>query len=183
MHQLQRSWFDPGIRRHNGIWGAADEAVLNIVRKYSTVPWTILSFYISSPKLSIVSCYIYTQRTVFFLHFYPWAHIFSSVFNPELTFFLTFLLLSSPFFLHFYPLAHFFSKIFTSELTLFLTFLTLSWHFFLHFAPELTFLANFNSLSCPFFKLIYPFSCPFLLHIYLQNCNFFLCLVFSILSS
>ncbi len=33
MHQLQRSWFDPSIRRHNGIWGAADEAVLNIVRK------------------------------------------------------------------------------------------------------------------------------------------------------
>ncbi len=34
MHQLQRSWaFDPSIRRHSGIWGAADEAVLNIVRK------------------------------------------------------------------------------------------------------------------------------------------------------
>ncbi len=25
--------FDPSIRRHRGIWGAADEAVLNIVRK------------------------------------------------------------------------------------------------------------------------------------------------------
>ncbi len=25
--------FDPRIRRHSGIWGAADEAVLNIVRK------------------------------------------------------------------------------------------------------------------------------------------------------
>ncbi len=25
--------FDPSIRRHSGIWGAADEAVLNIVRK------------------------------------------------------------------------------------------------------------------------------------------------------
>ncbi len=34
MHQLQRSWgFDPSIRRHSGIWGAADEAVLNIERK------------------------------------------------------------------------------------------------------------------------------------------------------
>ncbi len=29
MHQLQRSW----VRRHSGIWGAAGEAVLNIVRK------------------------------------------------------------------------------------------------------------------------------------------------------
>ncbi len=26
--------FDPSIRRHSGIWGAADEAVLNKVRKY-----------------------------------------------------------------------------------------------------------------------------------------------------
>ncbi len=25
--------FDPSIRQHSGIWGAADEAVLNIVRK------------------------------------------------------------------------------------------------------------------------------------------------------
>jgi hypothetical protein len=25
--------FDPSIRRHSGIWGAADEAVLNIVRR------------------------------------------------------------------------------------------------------------------------------------------------------
>jgi hypothetical protein len=25
--------FDPSIRRHSGIWGAADEAVLNLVRK------------------------------------------------------------------------------------------------------------------------------------------------------
>jgi hypothetical protein len=27
------SWFDPSIRRHSEIWGAAVEAVLNIVRK------------------------------------------------------------------------------------------------------------------------------------------------------
>ncbi len=34
MHQLQRCpGFDPSIRRHSGIWGAADEAVLNIVRQ------------------------------------------------------------------------------------------------------------------------------------------------------
>jgi hypothetical protein len=26
--------FDPSIRRHSGIWGAADETVLNIIRKY-----------------------------------------------------------------------------------------------------------------------------------------------------
>ncbi len=29
MHQLQRSGFNPGIRRQSGIWGAADEALLN----------------------------------------------------------------------------------------------------------------------------------------------------------
>ncbi len=28
--------FDPSIRRHSGIWGAADEAVLHIVRKIKT---------------------------------------------------------------------------------------------------------------------------------------------------
>ncbi len=28
------SGFDPSIRRHSGIWGAADVAVLNIVRKF-----------------------------------------------------------------------------------------------------------------------------------------------------
>ncbi len=33
MHQLQRSWVRPSIRRHSGIWGAPEEAVLNIVRK------------------------------------------------------------------------------------------------------------------------------------------------------
>ncbi len=30
--------FDPSIRRHSGIWGAADEAVLNIVRKKKNPP-------------------------------------------------------------------------------------------------------------------------------------------------
>ncbi len=30
--------FDPSIRRHSGIWGAADEAVLNIVRKKKKYP-------------------------------------------------------------------------------------------------------------------------------------------------
>jgi hypothetical protein len=35
--------FDPSIRRHSGIWGAADEAVLNIVRKkYKKSPQKIL---------------------------------------------------------------------------------------------------------------------------------------------
>jgi len=33
MHQLNGPGFDPSIRRHSGIWGAADEAVLNKVRK------------------------------------------------------------------------------------------------------------------------------------------------------
>ncbi len=45
MHQLQRSWvrwFDPSIRRHSGIWGAADEAVLNLVRKKLKYPPKIL---------------------------------------------------------------------------------------------------------------------------------------------
>ncbi len=30
--------FDPSIRRHSGIWGAADEAVLNTVRKKKKIP-------------------------------------------------------------------------------------------------------------------------------------------------
>ena len=30
--------FDPSIRRHSGIWGAADEGVLNIVRKKQKIP-------------------------------------------------------------------------------------------------------------------------------------------------
>ncbi len=30
--------FDPSIRRHSGIWGAADEAVLKIVRKKNPPP-------------------------------------------------------------------------------------------------------------------------------------------------
>ncbi len=30
--------FDPSIRRHSGIWGAADEAVLNIVWKLEKIP-------------------------------------------------------------------------------------------------------------------------------------------------
>ncbi len=32
-HNCNGPGFDPTIRRHSGIWGAADEAVLNIVRK------------------------------------------------------------------------------------------------------------------------------------------------------
>jgi hypothetical protein len=31
--------FDPSIRRHSGIWGAADEAVLNTVWLYTFFPW------------------------------------------------------------------------------------------------------------------------------------------------
>jgi hypothetical protein len=38
--------FDPSIRRHSGIWGAADEAVLNIVRKKKI----ILSYSILEPR-------------------------------------------------------------------------------------------------------------------------------------
>jgi hypothetical protein len=37
--------FDPSIRRHSGIWGAADEAVLNIVRIISKY---LCNFYLSS---------------------------------------------------------------------------------------------------------------------------------------
>jgi hypothetical protein len=32
MHQCNGPGFDPGIRRYSGIWGAAEEAVLNIVQ-------------------------------------------------------------------------------------------------------------------------------------------------------
>ncbi len=37
--------FDPSIRRHSGIWGAADEAVLNIVRKKKKSPPNYYSMY------------------------------------------------------------------------------------------------------------------------------------------
>jgi hypothetical protein len=33
MHQLQRPEFDPNNRRYSGIWGASDEAAMNIVQK------------------------------------------------------------------------------------------------------------------------------------------------------
>jgi hypothetical protein len=33
MHSWNGPGFDPSILKHSGIWGAADEAVLNIVRK------------------------------------------------------------------------------------------------------------------------------------------------------
>ncbi len=48
--------FDPSIRRHSGIWGAADEAVLNIVRKKrEKIPQKIffLKEYCSSPLFHI----------------------------------------------------------------------------------------------------------------------------------
>ncbi len=56
--------FDPSIRRHSGIWGAADEAVLNIVRKKKLK---------KSPKTSICSVYLVfvtTYSDVWFRLFY-----------------------------------------------------------------------------------------------------------------
>ncbi len=45
--------FDPSIRRHSGIWGAADEAVLNIVRtKRKKSPKKILNFGDQTPYLT-----------------------------------------------------------------------------------------------------------------------------------
>ncbi len=48
--------FDPSIRRHSGIWGAVDEAVLNIVRNKKTtwipdweIEWTPVLFHPASP--------------------------------------------------------------------------------------------------------------------------------------
>jgi hypothetical protein len=38
--------FDPSIRRHSGIWGAADEAVLDIVRNHSTAIKPLVYYYI-----------------------------------------------------------------------------------------------------------------------------------------
>ncbi len=42
--------FDPSIRRHSGIWGAADEAVLNIVRTYKINKLSWLAFFRKSAK-------------------------------------------------------------------------------------------------------------------------------------
>ncbi len=41
-------WFDSSIRRHSGIWGAADEAVLDIVRKKYLAPILMHNFWLSS---------------------------------------------------------------------------------------------------------------------------------------
>ncbi len=41
MQTLQQSGFDPRILRHSGIWGAADEAVLNIVHKHNEASSTV----------------------------------------------------------------------------------------------------------------------------------------------
>ncbi len=45
--------FNPSIRRHSGIWGAADEAVLNIVRKKKRK---------NPPKKYFKKIYLYTQE-------------------------------------------------------------------------------------------------------------------------
>jgi hypothetical protein len=52
--------FDPSICRHSGIWGAADEAVLNIVRKKKYI-WIVLFLV---PQLS---SYCYLRPKDFFL--------------------------------------------------------------------------------------------------------------------
>ncbi len=46
MPKSQQSWFDPSIRRHIGMWGAADEAVLNSVQRKKTKK-TLLTIYIA----------------------------------------------------------------------------------------------------------------------------------------
>ncbi len=62
--------FDPSIRRHSGIWGAADEAMLNIVRKKekkSPKKYWKKRF---EPFLQILPSPIYRSH-IFFNTFYP----------------------------------------------------------------------------------------------------------------
>ncbi len=59
--------FDPSIRRHSGIWGAADEAVLNIVRtKRTKSPKKILkkNFFPSSMNIFVQPCNSLTEVTL-----------------------------------------------------------------------------------------------------------------------
>ncbi len=104
------------------------------------IPWNVLSLPFLPPKLFRELCYLsttiyctlnnpcflyFTTQALhrFLLHlysknrlfstFFHRAHLFSYIYTPELTFFLTFLPLSSP---------YLFSYVFTYELTFFLTF-------------------------------------------------------------
>jgi hypothetical protein len=47
MPKSQQSWFDPSILRHSGMWGAADEAVLNPVHRKKFQKQTLLTIYIA----------------------------------------------------------------------------------------------------------------------------------------
>ncbi len=62
--------FDPSIRRYSGIWGAVDEAVLNIVRKKKK----------KSPQK------IFKNKTIHtYLPFYKLASLTSQLTRPEIT--------------------------------------------------------------------------------------------------
>ncbi len=61
--------FDPSIRRHSGIWGAADEAVLNIVRKkFKKSPPKI---YIKNTLSTLLSLAVFCSNTS--LSRLPWC--------------------------------------------------------------------------------------------------------------
>ncbi len=65
--------FDPSIRRHSGIWGAADETVLNIVRKKNPPKiWKIVLcfscyWHVFSPLLELFCFSFFYIFSVFFL--------------------------------------------------------------------------------------------------------------------
>ncbi len=65
------SGFDPSIRRYSGIWGAADEAVLNIVRKKSP-PKIFLKR--SNADLQILGPHLLMSHMV--SHVYVWPAVF-----------------------------------------------------------------------------------------------------------
>ncbi len=63
--------FDPSIRRHSGIWGAADEAVLNIVRKNKKI----------SPKKYLKKISSYRKITKMFIIKNNQKHFRNKYFN------------------------------------------------------------------------------------------------------
>jgi hypothetical protein len=73
--------FDPSIRRHSGIWGAADEAVLNIVRtKKKKSPKKILKKKKKKKDIGVEEQYIETKLhssldTSFKGQSIDWCHI------------------------------------------------------------------------------------------------------------
>jgi hypothetical protein len=92
MHQLQRSWLDLSIRRHSGIWGAADEAVLNSLRKKKFGAARIrIHLYDVRIRLQIILSTYHQAKIVrktvitttvfcgFFMTFYPWKITYVNV--------------------------------------------------------------------------------------------------------